>query len=111
MKVKGLNTSFLTKVLYFETRTRRNNYALIYDERVAAGMVKLVSPWASSCVESSAPRAYLDPQAGPLANKKRLGEAWTKYWSYVEGCHTIAKALNTQADHVEYFLFQNRQAR
>lgn len=111
MKVKGLNTSFLTKVLYFETRTPHNDYALIFDERVAAGVVKLVSPWASSCVESSVPRVYLDPQAGDKANTNRLRKAWIKYWSYVEGCHAIAKALNTQADHVEYFLFQNGQAR
>ena len=107
MNVDGLNTSFLSKVLYFETRLQVPEiYALILDDRAAAGLVNLVSPWAGSCLAVSAPRASFDDNTGQRAKKNRLEKSWKRYWSYVEGCHAIADSLGTQADHVEYFLFQ-----
>jgi hypothetical protein len=44
-KIKGLGVSYLTKILYFATRAKNAcNYALIFDIRVAAGLIKLTTP-------------------------------------------------------------------
>jgi hypothetical protein len=45
MKINGLGISYLTKILYFATRAKEiDNYALIFDNRVAVSLVKLTTP-------------------------------------------------------------------
>lgn len=105
MEVQGLSTSFVTKVLYFETRHKHAPYALILDDRAATGLVKITSPWADDCVTVSAPRPLIGATTGARAKRNALNETWTRYWKYVEGCHAIAAACQTEADHVEIFLF------
>lgn len=100
-EVDGLSTSFISKVLYFESRhlppSNAPQYALIMDDRVSAGIVKVVSPWAHECVTIYTPR--------PGEGHQSVHKAWEKYWQYVNGCHEIAAAIGTNADHLEYFLF------
>jgi hypothetical protein len=105
MEVPGLSTSFVTKVLYFETRHKHAPYALILDDKAAAGMVKITSPWAADCITVFAPRPLINANAGERSKRNALKETWIRYWEYVEGCHAIAATCRTEADHVELFLF------
>lgn len=44
-KIKGLGISYITKVLYFATRAKKQKtYSLIFDIRVAAALLKLTTP-------------------------------------------------------------------
>lgn len=107
-EVNGLSTSYITKTLYFESRSLPNaagTYAVIMDDRVSSGMVKLLSPWASDCVMVTTPRPSISANLGPRAMQNRRNNAWQDYWAYVSGCHEVATALKTEADHIEYFLF------
>lgn len=107
-EVNGLSTSYITKTLYFESRHLPNaagTYAVIMDDRVSSGLVRLTSPWVSGCVMVSTPRPAINENLGPRGRQNRLNKTWQSYWTYVVGCHEVAADLNTQADHVEYFLF------
>src|SRR5690606_13596091 len=46
-EIKGLGISYMSKILYFATRAHwgeNDQYALIFDIRVASGLVKLTAP-------------------------------------------------------------------
>ena len=103
--IRNLNTSYATKVLYFEARRYMPLYPLIMDDRASAGLIRLTSPLASNCLCYSAPRLFLDLGKGLRAQNVVLNSMWSKYWAYVDACHELASYFNTSADHVEYFLF------
>lgn len=107
--VNGLSTSYITKTLYFESKPLANaaqTYAVIMDDRVSSSLVRITSPWAANCVTVSTPRASINERLGPRAKENRLNNTWQSYWTFVTGCHEIANALGTEADHIEYFLFK-----
>lgn len=102
--IPKLNTSFATKVLYFESRRHLKIYPLILDEFVARSLARFTAPWVADCLNLSVPRLPKDPST------RTLQTTWRKYWTYVEGCHEIADYLSEEettvsADQIEYFLF------
>jgi len=103
--VEGLSTSFATKVLYFESRNKVDEYALILDDRVAAGLLKITSPFAAESISASAPRPFITQKSGPRARSKQIAFAWHKYWFYVKGLHEVARELGCEAENIELFLF------
>lgn len=104
-KVSGLSTSYATKVLYFESRHLSEKYALIFDDRVSEGLLRVTSPLCHRSLSVAAPRPNLGKNTGERRIKNQIDSAWRKYWAYVEGCHELAKSLGTQAENVELFLF------
>jgi hypothetical protein len=89
-KIKGLNISYISKILYFSTRCRlKNNYCLIYDIRVARALVKLSIPL----------EIYNIVDIKPLTKIKN-------YIDYNTYMHTIASSNCVAPDALELFLFQ-----
>jgi hypothetical protein len=89
MKVKGLNVSYISKLLYFGTRAKeKENYALIFDIRVARALVKLLDSEGIS----------------GLLNITPSGK-FKDYDSYNKLIHRWAKELEVEAENVEMFLF------
>ncbi len=88
-KIKGLNVSYISKLLYFATRAcNQEAYALIYDIRVARALVKLY-----------ANDSILDLlQVYP-------SDKYKDYESYNKLVHKWAKELNVNAENIEFFLF------
>lgn len=88
-KIKGLGVSYLTKVLYFATKARSNdNYALIFDIRVAASLIKLTTP-----IE-----IYEIVNIGPSSK-------FNDYQKFNDLIHRLAKDINVEADQLEMYLF------
>lgn len=88
-KIKGLGVSYLTKILYFATRAmKQNNYALIFDIRVAASLVKLTTP----------KEIFEIVNIGPSSKFK-------DYQNYNSLIHRLANDNNLEADQLEMYLF------
>jgi hypothetical protein len=89
MKIKGLGVSYLTKILYFATRAQhRDDYALIFDIRVAASLVKLTTP----------KEIFQIVNVGPSSK-------FNNYQTYNKLIHILAKDNNVEADQLEMYLF------
>jgi len=88
MKIDGLNVSYVSKLLYFATRARnQDNYALIFDIRVARAMVRLLGSNISEFLDIKPSSKYKD-----FENYNKLIHQW-------------AYELNVEAENIEMFLF------
>lgn len=88
-KIKGLGISYLTKILYFATRARnQDNYALIFDIRVAASLIKLTTPKEIFEIVNIGPSSKFD-----------------NYQKFNRLIHKFAKDNNVEADQLEMYLF------
>ncbi|NUM32640.1 MAG: hypothetical protein HUU47_10010 [Bacteroidetes bacterium] len=88
-EIKGLGVSYLTKILYFATRSKyANDYALIFDIRVAAALVKLTTP----------KEIYEIVNVGPSSK-------FTDYQKFNSLIHILAKDNQVEADQIEMYLF------
>ncbi|MDA9089716.1 hypothetical protein N9K15_02105 [Maribacter arcticus] len=89
MKVNGLNVSYISKLLYFGTKARKQlHYALIFDIRVARSLVKI------SDLEGFSGFLNISP-----SNK------YEDYNGYNMLIHRWAKELKVKAENIEMFLF------
>jgi hypothetical protein len=87
--IKGLGVSYLTKILYFATKAKyADNYALIFDIRVAAALVKLTTP----------NEIYAIVNVGPSSK-------FTDYQNFNSLIHKLAKDNQVEADQMEMYLF------
>lgn len=90
--IKGLNISYISKVLYFATRAcSYKEYALIFDIRVARSLVKLSVP--SDVFEII--------EIFPSTKYKH-------YEIYNSMMHKYANELGVEAESLEMFLFEQR---
>jgi len=88
-KIKGLGVSYLTKILYFATKaTNRDNYALIFDIRVAASLIKLTTP----------KEIYEIVNIGPSSK-------FIDYQKFNDLIHKLAKDSDVETDQLEMYLF------
>lgn len=88
-EIKGLNISYISKVLYFATRALEiKNYALIFDIRVASALVKLLNPEVAAFLEVTPSNKFKD------------------YQKYNEMLHHWATELKVEAEALEMFLFE-----
>lgn len=88
-KVKGLGVSYITKVLYFATRgANQNQYALIYDIRVATALIQLTTP-----------KEIVDLVSVNPSSK------FKDYEKYNALIHNLAANNNLEAESIEMFLF------
>lgn len=88
-KIKGLGVSYLTKILYFATRAKnQDNYALIFDIRVAASLVKLTTP----------KEIFEIVNIGPSSKFK-------DYQNFNNLIHKVALDNKVEADQLEMYLF------
>lgn len=93
MKIEGLNVSYISKLLYFATKSRKHkNYALIFDIRVARALVKVFD---SDCDISGL--LNISP-----SNK------YKDFDNYNKLIHRWAKELNVEAENIEMFLFNGK---
>jgi len=88
-EIKGLGVSYLTKILYFATRAKcADNYALIFDIRVAVALIKLTTPKEVSEIVN----------VGPSSK-------FTDYQKFNTLIHKLAKENQVEADQMEMYLF------
>lgn len=88
-KIKGLNISYISKLLYFASRAcNQKHYALIYDIRVARALVKLYAN------DSILNLLQIYPS-----------DKYKDYESYNALLHQWAIDLDVEAEQIEYFLF------
>lgn len=88
-KIKGLGISYLTKILYFATRSKNiDSYVLIFDIRVAGALVKLTTP----------KEIYDIVDIGPSSKFK-------DYEQFNNIIHKIAEENNVEAEQLEMYLF------
>lgn len=91
-KINGLNISYISKVLYFATRAcSYEEYALVFDIRVARSLVKLSVP--SDIFEII--------EIFPSTKFKH-------YVIYNAMMHKYARELGVEADSLEMFLFEQK---
>lgn len=88
-KIKGLGVSYSTKILYFATRAKTQDYyALIFDIRVAASLIKLTTP----------KELFEIVNIGPSSK-------FADYEKFNEFIHKLAKDNKVEADQLEMYLF------
>ena len=88
-KVKGLGVSYITKVLYFASRgANQNQYALIYDIRVATALIQLTTP------KSIVDLVSINPSS-----------KFKDYEKYNALIHNLATKNNVEPEAIEMFLF------
>jgi len=88
-KIKGLGVSYLTKILYFATRAKnQDDYALIFDIRVASSLIKLTTP-----IE-----IFEIVNIGPSSKFK-------DYQNFNSLIHKLASDYKVEADQLEMYLF------
>ena len=91
-RIDRLGMSFLTKVIYFESRDRHlAAYCPIFDNRVARKLVK----------------SAIDLDDGWLCDAIlcQRGEAWKSYETYCNELRRLAGHLSVELDQLEYWLF------
>lgn len=89
MQIKGLNISYVSKVLYFATKALGiENYTLIFDIRVARALVEIEAGKEISSILNITP-----------------SDKYEDYVKYNNLIHRVAKELQTEADSLEMFLF------
>lgn len=90
--IKGLNVSYISKILYFATKAcNYEEYALIYDIRVAKSLVKL----------TTLPEIFEIIQINPSSK-------FSHYKMYNSLIHKFSKELNFDAESLELFLFEQK---
>jgi hypothetical protein len=88
--IKGLNISYISKILYFATKAcNYNEYALIYDIRVAKSLVKL----------TTLPEIFEIIEITPSSK-------FSHYKMYNSLIHKYSKEINSDAESLEMFLFE-----
>lgn len=88
--INGLSVSFISKILYFATRAVVDeNFALIFDNRVAQALIKLVTP----------------SEIYSLVTVQR-SENVKVYCHYIQLMHATAQENNVEADQIEMFLYE-----
>lgn len=88
-QINGLNISYISKVLYFATKSLNHpNYALIFDIRVARALVQLHTTSTLTDILSVAP-----------------SDKFKDYERFNQLIHAWAKELDVEADAIELFLF------
>ncbi|AYA03047.1 hypothetical protein BEN74_09450 [Acinetobacter sp. WCHAc010034] len=88
-KIKGLNISYISKLLYFSTRAlNHSDYYLIFDIRVATALVKLTCP----------------PNLVNLIDVKP-SDKFQNYCQYNAEMHLLAKRYDVSAEALEMYLF------
>lgn len=89
-KIKGLGVSYITKVIYFATRGAGiQDYALIFDIRVAHSLVRL----------SASNDVYEIVTVSPTTK-------FEDYMKYNTLLHRLAKQYEVEAEAIELFLFK-----
>jgi hypothetical protein len=89
MQIKGLNISYVSKVLYFATKALGiENYTLIFDIRVARALVEIEAGKEICSILNITP-----------------SDKYVDYVKYNNLIHKMAKELETAADSLEMFLF------
>ena len=92
MKIKGLGISYTTKVLYFATRGAHNqDYALIFDNRVAQSLVRLYANTDIAAMVSVSPSSKFED-----------------YQHYNRLIHRLAIQHGVEADAIELFLYEQK---
>ncbi|KAF2342639.1 8-oxoguanine DNA glycosylase OGG fold protein [Flavobacterium tistrianum] len=87
--IKGLNISYISKILYFATRAcDYSEYALIYDIRVARSLIKL----------TTLPEIFEIVEINPSSK-------FSHYKIYNSLMHRYANELDFEAESLEMFLF------
>lgn len=89
-KIKGLGVSYITKILYFASRSipEKKDYALIYDIRVASALVELTTPKEIfEIITVNPPSKFSD------------------YIKYNDVIHIIANKYELEPEKIEMFLF------
>lgn len=87
--IKGLGISYLTKILYFATKaTNKDCYALIFDKRVAASLIRL----------TTAKEIYNIVSVSPSS-------AFKDYEKFNELINETANYNKLDADQIEMYLF------
>jgi len=90
--IKGLNISYISKILYFATKAcDYKEYALIYDIRVAKSLIKL----------STTPEIFEIVEVVPSSK-------FAHYKMYNSLMHKYSRELNLDAESLEMFLFEQR---
>ncbi|MDR7370168.1 hypothetical protein [Flavobacterium aquidurense] len=90
--IKGLNISYISKILYFATKAcDYKEYALIYDIRVAKSLIKL----------STTPEIFEIVEVVPSSK-------FVHYKIYNTLMHKYSAELNLDAESLEMFLFEQR---
>ncbi len=89
MQIKGLNISYISKVLYFATKSLGiENYTLIFDIRVARALVQIEAGVEISSILNITP-----------------SDKYEDYVNYNNLIHMKARELEVEADSLEMFLF------
>jgi hypothetical protein len=90
--IKGLNISYISKVLYFATKAcNYKDYALIYDIRVAKSLVKL----------TTLPEIFEIVEIVPSSK-------FSHYKMYISLMHKKARELDLETESLEMFLFEQK---
>jgi hypothetical protein len=88
-RIKGLGISYLTKVLYFATKAKGiDEYALIFDNRVAASIVMLTTSKEIHDI------VIIQPSS-----------KFKNYKKYNDLIHALAKKNDVSAEQIEMYLF------
>ena len=90
-KIKGLSISFLSKFLYFASRgCKIEKYALIFDVRVAKGIIQLIS------------------SRKDLVNIVSITPSieYEHFDEYLNFAHELGKRYECEAENIELFLFE-----
>ncbi len=88
-KIKGLGVSYISKILYFASRSvNQSNYALIYDIRVATSLVQLTTPKEIFQIVKINPSSKFE-----------------EYEKYNKLIHNLASKHKLEAEAIELFLF------
>lgn len=90
-KIKGLSISFLSKFLYFASRgCKIEKYALIFDVRVAKGIIQLIS------------------NRNDLVNIVSITPSieYEGFKKYLDFAHELGKRYECEAENIELFLFE-----
>ena len=89
IKIKGLGISYLTKIIYFATRAKNvDNYALIFDIRVASALIRLTTSNEIFEVVTIRPSFKFD-----------------KYQIFNQLIHETAREYKVEAEQLEMYLF------
>lgn len=92
-RLKGLSASYLTKVLYFETKGRgQGRHLLIFDDRVARSLFRFSLP--------TADRWLID------AISVGRGASWQEYELFMTKFVELAGRLDVPAENLEYWMFK-----
>ena len=92
LKIKGLGISYLSKVLYFASKSAGlKDYTLIFDIRVASSLVQLTVPNEIYEIVTVSPSSKYD-----------------NFEKYNKLLHNLAANYNVEADAIELFLFEQK---